>query len=887
MRVTKPQTASLLTRPFEFRRKRYCGLAVLGCAPLGTGPALIGEQRFWADAAEHLETDWVLDEGMPKRTPEFLVAGSAWAGDGVEATECEVSVQLGPVRKIIRVTGDRHFIGRAPSAPVPFRSMRLAWQRACGGEGFEANPLGRGAAAERGEAGSIHLLPNLEYPNRRQRVPGDPVPPACLGPVDIRWPPRAGCAGRYGRDWLDNRYPGLADDIDWKLFNLASPDQHLPGPLAADERYRLCGLHPARRQIDGMLPGICARAFIRRAGAEVLEEPELELTTVWFLPEAERAILVWHGVVAVDQPDASDLDDVLLAFDWRDRPRPPAHFADALARRADTELGMLAALDDRPLVPDDCPQLDIVDLDGKGARLQDCPGFANAWRQFDGELRQSREDLEQAMHGIDVELPAVDPDSAALVADLERLDRSDPEQLIEFRDRLDRHLEIQRRDLERLADDGQRDLDGALKGLGGEHGGADAVAQSRRSGPPQFNARDEREAIETQLASADIDEAVRQQLREGLCNARMDGLLEFAESAEARAYRLTAHQRPALSRPDRGQRLRKRLAEAVAAGEDLAGRDFCGADLAGMDLSGCNLAGIYLEAAKLDRADLTGARLDEAVLAHASLQQARADKASFAGANLGKAVLTGLAARGARFSRAVIEHARLDRARLEGCAFEACELRGASLHEACLTDCDFNGVRFVETALDGVDFSRAGLADCLFHQQQIDAPRFDAADLAEATFYACVLTDASFRAARMRNARFVADCDLSGADFSQAFLGEAMLSGARLSGARFEAADLGAANLRDAVADGCRFVGARLTGTQFIGADLRGADFTRANLMQASLERCDARGAVFHAACLFESDLALIHVDRQADFGDAMTERMRTLPRLFPRNPEA
>ncbi|PKL96532.1 MAG: hypothetical protein CVV18_01295 [Gammaproteobacteria bacterium HGW-Gammaproteobacteria-8] len=884
MRVTKPQTASLITRPFEFRRTRYCAFSVLAGVPLGDAAAIVSEQSLWNDVGRHLPEGWVLEEGPPKARPEFLVAGSAWVADEAEASACEVSVRLGSASKTLVVTGDRHFIGRTPSEPELFRSMPLTWEAAFGGADFAPNPLGRGFGPAPDSAGrKIHWLPNVEYPARRQRSPTDKVPPACFGPVDIRWPLRAEKAGCYDKRWLEDRYPGFADDIDWGLFNLASADQQLAEPLRGDEAYVLVGLHPTRPEIRGRLPGVQARLFVRADSARALQEPEMTLKTVWFLPEAERAVLVWSGSVEVEQPDASDLHDVVIGFDWSNEHRPAAHFANVLEQRTDSKIGPLVMLDDQPLVPAGCPQIDVVSLGGEGARLQDCPGYANAQRQLSRELEQSGTELSRSMDEIGVDVPPPDPKSLHLLADLERADSVSPDRLPELRARLDEYMEQQRVDLQAFAADSQRELDQALATLNASDGEDRVSASESHAGPPTFSAERERADIRQRIDAGELDDKTRSELRASLCDESMDRMLDFAEASEARAYRMTAHQRKPIRRVDTNRRLRKRLAESLRSGGSLAGADFCGADLSGMDLSGQDLGGIYLEAANLDQTDLTGATFDNAVLAHASLRAARADDARFLSANLGNAVMTELAAAGARFSGAILEGATLYDARLERCAMDGCAIRGLSLQRARLVDCDLTGLVFAKTGLEEAEFRGSRLGDCLFYQQHFDGVCFDGADLAEATFYECRAAGTSFVGASMTNARLVGASDFSGSNFESARLPEAMLGDLRLSHARFDNADLRAANLRGAVLDNASFVRSCCVDAQFVHAVASGADFSGANLMRASLERVDARGASFRSACLFQADLALIHVDTDTDFTDAMTERMRTLPRKFPK----
>ena len=103
-------------------------------------------------AQSHLETlppGKPLDELMPKTRGEVLLAGSAYANNGLATTEQQVRLQLGDIDKRLRVLGDREWLyGLLPlfqiSPPVPFTRMPLLWSKAFGGERHPGNPDGCG-----------------------------------------------------------------------------------------------------------------------------------------------------------------------------------------------------------------------------------------------------------------------------------------------------------------------------------------------------------------------------------------------------------------------------------------------------------------------------------------------------------------------------------------------------------------------------------------------------------------------------------------------------------------------------------------------------------------------------------------------------------------------
>lgn len=107
--------------------------------------------------------------------------------------------------------------------------MRLDWRRAYGGTQFADNPHGIGATPETFPQGRIHRLPNIEPLQERLTSPRHSAQPASFDALDITWPRRFSRIGKnYDADWLKNGFPGFANDIDWRLFNMADSDQQFP-----------------------------------------------------------------------------------------------------------------------------------------------------------------------------------------------------------------------------------------------------------------------------------------------------------------------------------------------------------------------------------------------------------------------------------------------------------------------------------------------------------------------------------------------------------------------------------------------------------------------------------------------------------------------------------
>ena len=285
MQVLKPQALGLSTRPIEFR-KRF-GLSVsaylhLPFAQAGRG-TLWAEQSMWSFLAKEMAQP-LIDEGVAKLTPEFLVHGKAFPPPD-RPNGCAVRARFGAQEKTLLVLGDRYWDGTRPSVAPPFEEMALDWSRAYGGPDYPLNPGGRGRQKQDG----ITRLPNIELPHDRLLRPDQTIAPAGFGALDVMHPQRVQYRGTYDADYLKQHAPGFAPDTDWRYFNLAPPDQWMGTALAGDEAFSFENMHPTKPLVEGRLPGMRARVFVgyRIEGAEPkIREVPLRLTTVWFFPHA-------------------------------------------------------------------------------------------------------------------------------------------------------------------------------------------------------------------------------------------------------------------------------------------------------------------------------------------------------------------------------------------------------------------------------------------------------------------------------------------------------------------------------------------------------------------------------------------------------------------------
>jgi hypothetical protein len=184
----------------------------------------------WGDPALS-SVRYEADIAPAKPLPEVIVNGSAHAPAGRPAEGVTVGLQIGEVRKVLQVTGERvHHLG-AFSAPAPFLRMPLMWERAYGGtteagEVDQRNPVGIGhAGARSADPAARSDAPNITRPDQVATTRDDRPEPVGFGSLGRGWQPRIRFAGTYDKAWLDTQWPLPPLDYDPRHDQSAPADQ--------------------------------------------------------------------------------------------------------------------------------------------------------------------------------------------------------------------------------------------------------------------------------------------------------------------------------------------------------------------------------------------------------------------------------------------------------------------------------------------------------------------------------------------------------------------------------------------------------------------------------------------------------------------------------------
>ena len=921
MKIIKPLKQSVLCKTFEAGRSFHLCTAIMSFFPLASSPTLQSEQDLWEFAGSELGKDAMLDMCMPKPKGEVLVVGRCFTPEAKPVPAYEVHLQIGPIDKTLYVFGDRFWERKAGvlktiSDPLPFTEMAISYENAFGGPDYKKNPLGKGHASIKTDTGNtVHPLPNIENPHDLVDSPTKKPNPAGFGPIDLTWPQRMEKAGTYDQKWLENLFPGLAQDIDWTIFNAAPEDQHIEGFFKGDEPFEIKGMHPGKPFIQANLPGFKSRCFINRktGDGEEFKEIKTSLDTVWLFPHAEKGIGVWRGVAEIQTDDAEDILHMLVAYERiDDTPRSHEHYREALVKRLDKEKGALYMLDEKDLIPpgEKSGLASLIEDAGK----EESALSKNMKKRAEKEKEKAEKKRQEATkqmeelcekHGLDPE--TVMPPPPPPPPEVPEIDPNNinPDEIMRFMKEAEADAtarkekamadamvkkELAEKRIKEICDKQGLDPDKVM-----------AKLRAQKPRRPVFSADDTigklkkaKETVEKQVNEAcvrlgvayntvvaqakeqpggkslPIIEAVEKIKKIDPDNPEMLEKLKLAEEKSKEAYRKTAHRLPEpepLS-PEEAERLKHEFLTVHAQGQSFEGKDFAGVDLSGMDLKEADLRGIYLEGANLSGADLTGADLSGAVLAWADLSGARFNNAKMKETCLGGSNLTNAEVKNADLTEGILSKSNLTGTDFAGAILDKVELMEATFHNTNLSNTSLTETIFLETDFSGADFSGADFSGTVFLKPKLDGVNFTGAKAEGVNFLEASCEKSIFKDADLTNARFPQNANFKGADFSGAVLDNANLMEADLTDSSFVKASLNNTNLMKA-----NFTNADLTGitarkANFMKADLSDAKMIGANLMEANLKgarlvRTDLRMANLYGAEVMRA------VVGETDFRDA------------------
>ncbi len=259
-----------------------------------------------SEPPEKASVRYAAESSPAKAATDVALLGHAYPARA-QAAEVDVALWVGPIRKSVRIFGDRRWMRGAarwrPSRPTPFEKMPLLYERAFGGwdttaadarqhDFYARNPVGLGFAASRASNPEGLLLPNLEDPSQLIEAPADRPAPAGFGFIAPAWTPRRERAGTYDDRWRAERFPFLPADFDAAFFQSSAPDLTVPGCLKGDEPVTVTNASRAG-ELTFAVPRRDLEVTVWIRGEPTVHPPRLD--TFIIEPDAGRALCTWKS----------------------------------------------------------------------------------------------------------------------------------------------------------------------------------------------------------------------------------------------------------------------------------------------------------------------------------------------------------------------------------------------------------------------------------------------------------------------------------------------------------------------------------------------------------------------------------------------------------------
>lgn len=253
---------------------------------------------------------------------DVIVIAEAHPPQGRDATQVDVMLRMGPIRKIVRVYGFRvwqfaAFGGLTAGPAMPIRKpIPITYELAWGGQdmsepqkpvGEPRNYAGRGICRD---PNSLVGQPAAQLEDPEYPIGARGVRPAALGAIHRHWQPRASYAGTYDSVWQDSRMPLLPVDFDNRYHVCVPEDQWSPAPLRGDEPIEVLGVTPEGLfscQLPRKAPGFSSLLLGKR------QEHRTHLDTVLVNSVERKVELTWRA--AIPMPKKLEMLERILVFE--------------------------------------------------------------------------------------------------------------------------------------------------------------------------------------------------------------------------------------------------------------------------------------------------------------------------------------------------------------------------------------------------------------------------------------------------------------------------------------------------------------------------------------------------------------------------------------------
>lgn len=323
MQIICPTRSGLLYRYFQHVNRYYLTVSIpLMCSFEDDQVTLVDAQELWnvfdAESVQQFDND-VLDYILPKAEPEIIVNGYAYGVYAEPDNHTVVSVSLNNVHKALKVWGDRYWVGDKVSSAQAFHKIAISHYNAFGGQDVPENLNGKGRDYVEVDGEPFKAVANIESLGEPIRDSRRCYKPVGLSALPLDYPGRLGLLGTYDQHWAKTEFPGFAADVDWSYFNLSPQDQRLSGLKAGDVASFL-HMHPQKSKLELTIPDISVRLFLNSSdNSDALQSVNTQLMSAWFYPHLEKAIFTYQGTIEVASTD--DFNRLMVAVEREEEMR--------------------------------------------------------------------------------------------------------------------------------------------------------------------------------------------------------------------------------------------------------------------------------------------------------------------------------------------------------------------------------------------------------------------------------------------------------------------------------------------------------------------------------------------------------------------------------------
>lgn len=843
--------------------------------------------------------DQPFDRGLKKMHGTFAVQGSAYALTAAQQAGMAIRVSVGSLSKTLHVHPPRQWrkglLGWSPVVCGELTRVPVDLQHAYGAADSPDNPQGIGYTLTPDKAEGL-ALPQIESERVPLRAPGEAAPVASFLPLLPQSRERHVFMGRCDQAWTRQHAPFLPLDTDSRWFDEVVQDQVQAGYWTGAEAWSVAGMHPQHVEIRGRLPGLRPRLFVEREPLDSLaaksaialvqrvEEPRLELDTLWLFPDVERVLLLYRAHIQVRDIDGDDLLALSVGCERAAEPVKSREqwIAELWSHPVDSE-SETHSPEPAPALeqPKEQAQWGIklesefsaysvehdkhLALAEQAEKLADPAMLTQATEAMTRNLMAYLPKLQMSLATVNnvfsTRLQPVAAVSPPLADDiLAFVDANDFEAKIEALagpNRVENLIADSEAALHRQVEDLAALLDKPVAGLLSEIEASGLSADESVA----------KAQIDTLFSDTHLDEAVAeleaslQQYVEQTANElgipaaqllaqvkARDALAQGVEATEAPP----AHQGQTddLPAPTPHEWTRELLAASLKDKWPLDEQRFVALDLAGMNLNDASMRHCVFERCQLSGVSMVGADLSashfiDCDLASSDLRASRFDDALFE-----RCTMQGVRAGKASFKEAYGLECRLEGADFEGVEGQQTQWVECSFLNARLQTSDWSGSRWLSCDLSGVSLVNATGRRTQFQSCLLDTANLARSDFQGASWSGVQGANVDLSDVSLSQWRLDQDCQLPSARFDGADLGGASLQHATLTQSSFRGACLAGAFISHCDMSGSTGYRVDARGADFTASDLSGISWVSANLLEANLRKVNLAGADLRGANL-------------------------------------